>query len=951
MGVALSSVQYICSETDGTITLTVNRVGTNNVTYVDYATSDGSAIAGINYSNTTGRLVFNPGEILETFRIGLIRDTNVTGALSFNVSLSNAHASNSVNPNMPVQIYANNPATVTINDADPGLTFTNSNFGVFKSSNSVVLTVLRSNANTGTVSVNWATTTNNPDLTNPFTAVDGVDFLATNNVLTFSNGVTLQSFSVPIINNGQVRGDRTFGVKLLNPTAGAQILPPSMATVTITDDVSGLRFASSAYSVNEGQGAVISVQRTGYTNSTVTVSYTTRDGTAVLNTDYYTNTGTLTFTNGQTTTNFTVQTIHNTSITGDSTVLLSLLTNITGNAILVSPSAATLTILEIDGNLIEPAGAALISESYQPANGVIDTNETVTMLLALRNKNITTATNVVATLLSAGGVANPSGPASYGNLVGHGPSVSRPFSFRAALTNGQTLTATLQLTYDVTNQSTASFSFMVGQVVASYTNSGAIVLNPYPTNASPYPSAISVNGVGNAVSKAVVTVTNFNAQIPGDVSLLLVSPSGSNTFLMSKCGGASAVGRLNLTFDDASGATLPQSTVLVSGTNHPTCYATVLPPFQSPVPGFAPYLTNLSIFNGANPNGSWALYALDDHAGSSGVISNGWILNLTTAGLVGSAADLAMGMTVSPPPYVVTSNVTFTLSITNFGPSAAAGVVVTNPLPANTAYVSYTTSSGWATNVAGQVIWYVTTNSNTLTNGAVVSLALVVQPSQIGTITNSATVSAATADPNPDDNSAALAIDIVDFSADLQLSLAAAPDPVLLGGNITYLITVSNAGPATATAVTVSDTLPAALRFVSASGGGSASGQAVSFSLGDLGSSQQRSVSLVAKPVVAGLVTNMALCLSPIFDPLFANNFAQAKSLVEAMQASRSGADLIIAWPSDLGSFVLESATNLNPPIFWTPVTNPQPVNGTNAVTIPVGASGSKFFRLHGQGQ
>ena len=43
------------------------------------------------------------------------------------------------------------------------------------------------------------------------------------------------------------------------------------------------------------------------------------------------------------------------------------------------------------------------------------------------------------------------------------------------------------------------------------------------------------------------------------------------------------------------------------------------------------------------------------------------------------------------------------------------------------------------------------------------------------------------------------------------------PDPLLLGNYLTYTITVSNSGPATATGLVVVDTLPPAVNFISAS--------------------------------------------------------------------------------------------------------------------------------------
>jgi len=55
-------------------------------------------------------------------------------------------------------------------------------------------------------------------------------------------------------------------------------------------------------------------------------------------------------------------------------------------------------------------------------------------------------------------------------------------------------------------------------------------------------------------------------------------------------------------------------------------------------------------------------------------------------------------------------------------------------------------------------------------------------------------------------------------SADLSLSASAAPEPVGVGSNLVYSLTVSNAGPSVATGVVISNQLPASLGFVSATG-------------------------------------------------------------------------------------------------------------------------------------
>lgn len=963
-GFTFSAPVYTVMETNTSVSLTVLRQnGSNHLTTVHYATTNLTARAGVNYvAITNGTLTFNPGETIKGFNVMVLHDTNVTGNLYFGVNL--------FNPTPPAQVFNYSNAVVNIFDVDPGLSFaspnrlvitnadlttvTNASYRVLKSaSTNVVITVVRTNADTGTVSVRYATVTNAND-----TAEAPVDYTATTGVLTFSNGVTLQTFTVPINPNNQVRGDRTFSIILTNQTPGAQLIPPSVATVTIIDDIAGLSFSSPAYSKEETGGSVtITVMRSGYTNSTVSVNFATANGTAQVGVNYFPTNGTLTFANGETVKTFAVQLKDDGVVNGDHTVLLSL-ANAVGNAALVDPSAATLTVVEADGSLVVPAGVSLISESG-PVNGAIDPGETVTLLFALRNSVGTNTANLVATL-QTNGISNPSGPQNYGALLVHGPSVARPFTFKAGGTNGQTLTVTFQLQDGSINRGYAAFNFSLGKTTATYSNSGAIVINDNPlappTTATPYPSTINVSGLGGQVTKATVTLTNFNHSWPSDVDVLLVSPptldapTGRKSLLMSKAGSSFTVNNVTLTFDDAATTSLPQFSPLVSGTNLPTSYSAATPPFPSVSTPPPPYGVGLSNFNGINPNGDWSLYVLDHAAGNSGIISNGWVLNLTTGGAVPTAADVGLAMTVSPATVVATSNVTYTLTITNYGPSGATNIVVTDTLPAGGSLFATNASQGTVTtNGARLLTWAVPS----LAKDAYATLAIVVRASAIGRITNAATVTTGTTDLNPDDDSASAVAVVVSPSADLALSLAGEPNPVLMGNNLTYTITISNGGPATATGVTLVDKLPPEATFVSAAPAGyTVAGQTITFTnLGNLDSGLRTTATIVVQATAAGTITDTASCSSGITDPFKANNSASVKTVVQALSMTfvRVSGGLAISWPADAGNYVLKSTTSLNPPAVWTLVTDgvQSVAGGQITVVVPIGP-GNRFFRLYG---
>jgi uncharacterized repeat protein (TIGR01451 family) len=120
-----------------------------------------------------------------------------------------------------------------------------------------------------------------------------------------------------------------------------------------------------------------------------------------------------------------------------------------------------------------------------------------------------------------------------------------------------------------------------------------------------------------------------------------------------------------------------------------------------------------------------------------------------TGSIVGAPADLAVA-NAGPASANEGVNITFTVTVTNNGPSASTGVVLTDTLGANLRFVSATASQGSFSQSNGVV----TFNIGGVALGAQVALTVTAQALEDGTVTNSASVAASSADPNSGNNSA-----------------------------------------------------------------------------------------------------------------------------------------------------------------------------------------------------
>jgi len=190
---------------------------------------------------------------------------------------------------------------------------------------------------------------------------------------------------------------------------------------------------------------------------------------------------------------------------------------------------------------------------------------------------------------------------------------------------------------------------------------------------------------------------------------------------------------------------------------------------------------------------------------------------------VQNTADLSITKCDAPDPVAAGDNITYTIGAANAGPSEARKVTITDDIPANTTFVSFTQDSGPAftltTPAAGET-GTVTATADTFASGASATFTLVVNvnaDTPDGTvISNTVTISSCTCDKNPDNNSATATTKVeASAAADLSVTKSDSPDPVQAGSDLTYTIVLTSAGPNDATNVVLSDDIPANTTFVS----------------------------------------------------------------------------------------------------------------------------------------
>ncbi|MFM1944682.1 MAG: hypothetical protein RI897_3664, partial [Verrucomicrobiota bacterium] len=217
------------------------------------------------------------------------------------------------------------------------------------------------------------------------------------------------------------------------------------------------------------------------------------------------------------------------------------------------------------------------------------------------------------------------------------------------------------------------------------------------------------------------------------------------------------------------------------------------------------------------------------------------------------STDLGVGKSVSAGEVPLGESVVYGLSVTNAGPNAAGGVVVSDVMPAGVSFVDAVTASGVWTYESGTLTWEV----GSLSVGEVATLEVDGFAASVGVWTNRVSVLAEEIDAVVENDVAEAVVSVVP-AAELGVGISGEAE-VLLGQLSLLQVVVTNAGPSEATGVVVGGGLSTNLMWVeslASTGEVSVVDGVWEWQVGGMGAGEVATLEVSVEAVGLGLGTN-----------------------------------------------------------------------------------------------
>ena len=552
-------------------------------------------------------------------------------------------------------------------------------------------------------------------------ATSGSDFTPNSGTVTFTAGQTMQTITVSVLGDVTPEADEILLVNLTNPVNAT--IGDNQGTGTIKNDDGLPSLSISDVTLNEGNSGATSfdftVTLTPASAFPVTINYATADDTAISGSDYQPTSGSLTFAPGQITKTVSV------FVNGDVTT---------------EPNE------DFFVNLFNPGNASVSDAQGQGNITNDDANPTITI----------------------------NDPSVVEGNVGNGPNMN----FVITLSNPTSITLSVPF-------SLADGSANVGSDYQ--TNSGSFTVFPGAITST---VSIGINGdvsvepdenffmnlgatAGATIAdnQGVGTIINDDGLASPGISINNVTVTEGNS------GTVNANFTVSLTASSVSTITVNYATADNSATLANNDYVT-----KSGVVTFTPGQTSQGVSITVNgdtafePNETFFVNlttpanAIIIKAQGTGTITNDDVVGSADLNLTKTGAATAAG----------NANVVYTITVVNPGVTGASNVIVSDTLPAGTAFVSATSTQGTCVNGTP-----VTCTLGSLAGGASATITLTLKmPNSNTTVSNTASVTASESDPNTNDNSST-AVTVV--------SVAAAPTPALSAWLLLLLATLLSA--------------------------------------------------------------------------------------------------------------------------------------------------------------
>jgi len=593
----------------------------------------------------------------------------------------------------------------------------------------------------------------------------------------------------------------------------------------------------------------------------------------------------------------------------------------------------------INARVVIGVGNALMLETCSGTNGAVDPGEAVIMTFSLQNIGAVNTTNLVATLLSTGGVVPASGPQTYGALSGGGAAVTRSFVLTAAGACGGTNNPTLQLQDGPTNLGNLVFTVPLGAPVYALTQSFDTVTAPalpagwtstitagtsnwgtttafrqtVPNSASVAGSPVA--GVSDLSSpafpittaSAVLTFRNSysmesnptNVSDGFDGGLLEIAIGGGSFTDILAAGGSFVTGGYNTTLDSTTGNPFGGRQAW-SGTSAGFILTSVnLPAAAAGQTLQLKWRLATDTENGAGAT-TWAIdsIAVKDGATCCSPATN---------------ADLVISQGVSPDPALVGHSVVYSLTASNLGPAAATSVTITDSLPGSVTFVS---ASAGCVNLGGVVVC----TAPLVVSGGRTNFFINVTPVADGFLTNTLSITSSVGDTNSANNASTIVTAVYSL-------------PVITTAPSNQVAVV---GTDTAFNVGAAGTPPLSFQWVF--GGTNLNGATLATLLLTNVQPSQAGAYLVVITNVAGSITSAPVSLKVLVPPT-----------ISLRNVDVTPTNVTISLTSVTGlTYTLEYKDSLDNPQ-WTPVLPPQ--SGTGGIIVLQDASGasppSRFYRVN----